>query len=165
MQAGQIVLRQSFGALVPTTSGLAIPGGMMAVSISVQTPADVAGYVQPKSQIAIFDTFKMVNKDGTPTSKSGGEPNKATKLLLSRVQVLAVSTAAPTSTSKAAGSGTLLVTVAVNQADAERLIHESDSGSMYLALLSETSKTGPAPGVDNMGLLGPIFPASSAVTP
>jgi pilus assembly protein CpaB len=165
LQPGQIVLKESFGNLVPTTSGLNIPDGMMAVSFSVQTPADVAGYVQPKSQIAIFDTFKLVNKDGTPTSKSAADANKATKLLLPRVQVLAVSAAAPKSTDKAAGNGTLLVTVALNQADAERLIHESESGSMYLALLSETSKTGPARGVDNLGLLGPVFPISTTTAP
>jgi pilus assembly protein CpaB len=165
LQPGQIVLKDSFGDFVPTTSGLNIPDGMMAVSFSVQTPADVAGYVQPKSQIAIFDTFKLVNKDGTPTTKSGADANKATKLLLARVQVLAVSSAAPKATDKAAGNGTLLVTVALNQADAERLIHESESGSMYLALLSQTSKTGPSHGVDNLGLLGPVFPISTTTTP
>jgi pilus assembly protein CpaB len=161
MQPGQIVLRQSFGTLVPTTSGLVIPNGMLAVSFSVATPADVAGYVQPGSQVAIFDTY-------TPPAQAGAAAdataNKATKLLLSRVQVLAVSAGAPKSTDKAVGNPTLLVTAALNQADAERLIHEQSTGSMYLALLSQTSKTGPSPGVDTLGKLGPVFPATTSTS-
>jgi pilus assembly protein CpaB len=158
LQPGQIVMRQNFGALVPTTSGLAIPDGMMALSLMVATPADVAGYVQPKSEVAIFDTFKLVSKNGTAIGTSGADPNQATKLLLPRVQVLAVSAAAPKNTGTAAGSGKLIVTVALNQADAERLVHEQTLGSLYLALLSQSSKVGPAPGVDNLGTLGPVFP-------
>jgi hypothetical protein len=57
-----------------------------------------------------------------------------------------------------------LVTAALNQADAERLIHEQSTGSMYLALLSQTSKTGPSPGVDTLGKLGPVFPATTSTS-
>jgi len=163
LQPGQIVLRQSFGELVPTTSGLEIPSGMLALSFSVSTPGDVGGYVQPNSQIAIFDTYAPISKAGT--NSTTGDANKVTRLLLPRVQVLAVSAAAPKSTNKAAGNGTLMVTVALNQADAQRLIHEFESGSLYLALLTQTSRTGPAPGVDSLGLVGPIFPSTAAMTP
>jgi pilus assembly protein CpaB len=161
IQPGQIVLKQSFGSLIPTTSGLVIPDGMLAVSFSVQSPADVVGYVQPKSEIAIFDTYTP--PDAANASSSGADSsttssaNKVTRLLLSRVQVLAVSTSAPTSTDKAEGAGKLLVTIALNQADTERLIHEVETGSLYLALLSQTSKTAPAPGVDSLGKIGSVF--------
>ena len=169
LQPGQIVLRQNFGALVPTTSGLAIPDGMMALSFSVTTPGDVAGYVQPKSQIAIFDTFKLVSKTGAPlgasTSSSGSDADQATKVLLPRVQVLAVSAAAPKSTGAAIGSGKLVITVALNQADAERLVHEQTLGQLYVALLSQSSKVAPAPGVDNLGYLGSMFPITTTATP
>ena len=170
LQPGQIVLRQNFGTLVPTTSGLAIPDGMMALSFSVTTPGDVAGYVQPKSQIAIFDTFKLVSKTGGPigastTGSSGADADQATKILLPRVQVLAVSAAAPKTTGTAVGSGKLVITVALNQADAERLVHEQTLSQLYVALLSQSSKVAPAPGVDNLGYLGSMFPITTTATP
>lgn len=169
IQPGQVVLREMFGVKTPTTSGLAIPNGKMAVSVKLKTNEDVAGYVQPGSQIAVFDTFILGDKN-TATSGSAGSVDKkdnwATKLLLPRVDVLAVSQAAPSGTQKSLDSSssgsssdtTLLVTVAVSQADAERLIEVAQVSNPYLALLSDSSKSGPAPGVDGQGKLGSVFP-------
>jgi pilus assembly protein CpaB len=175
IQPGQVLLRPMFGEKVPTTSGLAIPNGMVAVSVKLTADGDVAGYVQPGSEIAVFDTFVLLNGSTTiPSgSKSGGggngNDNWATKLLLPRVSVLAVSQAAPTGTtnglnSNSGGTATLLVTVAVNQMDAERLIHIAQTGMPYAALLSSTSQVAPAPGVDNHAQLGPVFPANGRTT-
>jgi pilus assembly protein CpaB len=167
IQPGQVVLRTMFGSSVPTTSGLAIPKQMIAVSVKLTADGDVAGYVQPGSEIAIFDTFILLNGQNVPSgSKTGSDKNDnwATKLLLPRVQVLAVSQAAPSGTKSGlsdpnAGSNTasLLVTVAVSQADAERLIHIAQTGLPYAALLSDTSVSAPSAGVDNQNRLGPIF--------
>ncbi|MDQ1729874.1 MAG: pilus assembly protein CpaB [Pseudonocardiales bacterium] len=170
VQPGQVVLRAMFGTKQPTTSGLAIPGKMVAVSIKLSTDGDVAGYVQPGSQIAIFDTFILLDGKGVPSgNKTGGDKNDnwATKLLLPRVDVLAVSQSAPQGT-KGNGSSPvtstdpstamLLVTVAVSQQDAERLIHVARTGMPYAALLSNDSLIAPGPGVDNHNRLAPVFP-------
>jgi len=165
IQPGQVVLRSMFGAKVPTTSGLAIPAGKMAVSVKLTVDGDVAGYVQPGSQVAIFDTFILLDGKSVPSgSKSGSDKNDnwATKLLLPRVDVLAVSQGAPTGPKAGladtnGGTATLLVTMAVNQMDAERLIHIAQTGMPYAALLSDTSNSAPAPGVDNHNRLGPVF--------
>lgn len=165
IQPGQVVLRQMFGTKSPTTSGLAIPAGKMAVSVKMNIEADVASYVQPGSQIAVFDTFILLDGKTTPSgSKTAGDKsdNWATKLLLPRVDVLAVSQAAPDSKNAAAGNNggsttALLVTVAVNQTDAERLIQVAQTGMPYAALLSDSSVSAPAPGVDNQGRLGQVF--------
>jgi hypothetical protein len=53
------------------------------------------------------------------------------------------------------------VTLAVNQMDAERIIHIRQTGLLYLALLSEHSVTAPSAGVDNQGKLGPLFGATA----
>jgi pilus assembly protein CpaB len=167
IRPGQLVLRDMFGAKVPTTSGLAIPNGKVAVSVELTTSGDVAGYVQPGSQIAIFDTFILMDRGDAPSGSSTASDKKdnwATKLLLPRVDVLAVSQAAPhdakTGLDETGGASqqTLLVTVAVSQTDAERLIHVAQTGKPYAALLSDTSKSAPAPGVDNHNRLGPVFP-------
>ena len=168
IQPGQVVLRAMFGNPQPTTSGLAIPGDKVAVSIKLTTDADVAGYVQPGSQIAIFDTFVLLDGKNTPSgSKAGGDKNDnwATKLLLPRVDVLAVSQAAPsgtkpsnsTTSSSDPSTTNLLITVAVSQTDAERLIQVAQTGMPYAALLTSNSATAPAPGIDNQNRLGPVF--------
>jgi pilus assembly protein CpaB len=174
IQPGQVVLRDMFGSKVPTTSGLAIPAGKIAISVKLSADGDVAGYVQPGSQIAIFDTFILVDGKNVPSgSKSGSDKNDnwATKLLLPRVEVLAVSQAAPDGTKAGlkdansnSSSATLLVTVAVTQADAERLIQVAQTGMPYAALLSDDSKTAPAPGVDNHNRLSPVFPGGIAAS-
>jgi pilus assembly protein CpaB len=167
IRPGQVVLRSMFGAKVPTTSGLALPAGKIAVSVKLTTSGDVAGYVQPGSQIALFDTFILLNGKAAPSgskTSSDKKDNWATKLLLPRVDVLAVSQGAPDGVKAGlddANTGvvdTLMVTVAVSQADAERLIHVAQTGMPYAALLSDSSTSAPAAGVDNQGRLGSVFP-------
>ena len=166
IEPGQVVLRDMFGAKVATTSGLKIPANKIAVSVKLNTDGDVAGYVQPGSQIAIFDTFILLDGKDVPSgnkTSSDKNDNWATKMLLPRVDVLAVSQQAPDGTQtglkdkNGAVSTTLLVTVAVSQADAERLIHVAQTGMPYAALLSDSSISAPAPGVDNQSRLGSVF--------
>ena len=168
IQPGQVVLRAMFGTSQPTTNGLVIPGNSVAVSVRLTTDADVAGYVQRGSQIAIFDTFVLLDGKNYPSGSKGGgsaDDNWATKLLLPRVDVLAVSQSAPpatktdtsSSSNNSPSSTTLLVTVAVSQIDAERLIEVAQTGMPYAALLSNDSSTARAPGVDDHNRLGPVF--------
>lgn len=168
VQPGQVILRAMFGTKTPTTSGLTIPDKDIAVTVKLATDSDVAGFVQPGSQIAIFDTYILRN--GHPTGKSsGGGPDDdwATTLLLPKVTVLAVSQAPPSSTktsnvdSSTATTG-LLVTVAVSQSEAERLILVAQTGMPYAALLSSNSATASGPGVDNQSKLSPVFTSGSA---
>jgi pilus assembly protein CpaB len=49
-------------------------------------------------------------------------------------------------------SDTVLVTLAVSQAEAEKLILATEAGSVYLALVTDASKTAPSQGVDNRTL-------------
>jgi pilus assembly protein CpaB len=160
--SGQVVLESMFGKREPTTSGLKIPDGKLAVSITVATDADVAGYVQPGSEVAVFDTYMLLEK-GPAGAKQGGKPEDdwATTLLLPRVPVLAVSQGPPNGDAKATAAQMLVVTVAVDQADAERLIHVRQTGNLYLGLLTSRSVTAPTPGVDNQGKLGVLFDLSS----
>src|SRR5207244_390721 len=123
--------------------------------------ADVAGYVQPGSQIVVFDTIKLLgpHKESGENSQGGATDNWFTKVLLPRVEVLAVSAAAPARTNVGTdGGGQLLVTVAADQLEAQRLIHENTHGNLYLGLLSESSKTSTGSSVDNFGTENPVFP-------
>jgi pilus assembly protein CpaB len=55
-----------------------------------------------------------------------------------------------------------MITVAVDQADAQRLIHVAQTGRLYFALLTGTSKIAPGSGVDNHGTLGGLFDSNGA---
>jgi pilus assembly protein CpaB len=148
---GQLLLRANFGTLSSVTSGLAVPPGKMAVTVETGAPEQVAGYVQPGSQVAIFITYKVLG------STDGLE---RTKVLLPRVDVLAVG-------SRGSGAGnastarSLLLTVAVTQAEAERLIEGVSHGTLYLGLLTDSAQVTPGGGVDNRdsgGGTSPMFP-------
>jgi pilus assembly protein CpaB len=165
VQPGQVLLRPMLVASSQLTGALAIPTGMVAVTVATCMPGAVAGYVQTGSRVAVFGTYSDIKNNGSQScgsssgsSGGGGQTNLAhvhTRILLPRVQVLAVG-AAQVSGQDAASSGstissgsstqnssqnTVMVTLAVTQADAERLITLDSSGLTYLALLTPSSHT------------------------
>jgi pilus assembly protein CpaB len=149
---GQLLLRPMLVPAEQVSDGLAIPGSMVAVTIPLCLPEAVAGYVQAGSQVAIFDTFsnQSMGSGGCDGSHGGqGSGTVETRVVLPRVQVLAVGAAGSGSGGSASGiggasqsQGTVLVTLAVDQADAERVIQLTETGLPYLALLTPASQTG-----------------------
>jgi len=163
--AGELLLLPALVTAVASTSGVAIPAGMMAVTIAMCVPEAVARFVYPGAEVAVFDT---VLKSGSAQWTCGSKPvqltdktRTVTRIVLTRVKVLAVNEAAPVNsagqvTSTAFGQSTssssstdqgyqneVMVTLAVNQIDAERVINLADAGLPYLALLTKSSVTGP----------------------
>jgi len=171
-QPRQLLLRGAFDNPTVHSGGLAVPDGMLAVSVSMRVPAQVAGYVQPGSTVAVFDTFNVAEGKGTVPAGDGlassHEYDQATRLLLAKVQVLAIggkgtpgalTVPAPAQTQAANGtpapdSATVLVTVAVNQDQAQRLVQAAQTGALYLALLGNGVDVKPGTGVDNYSLFG-----------
>jgi pilus assembly protein CpaB len=170
IQPGQVLLRSMLVAAVQANSGLPIPAGMVAVTIPLCLPQAVAGYVRAGSRVAVFDTYsgQGLSAQGSCGQAGGARPAQGngtvyTRIVLPTVQVLSVAAAgsggsAAGSGGSAAGSGgsavglgqsgtssqaqgTVLVTLAVNQADAERVIQLAEVGLPYLALLTPVSHT------------------------
>jgi pilus assembly protein CpaB len=169
VQPGQLLLRPMLVTAVQTTGALSIPAGMLAVSIRVCLPAAVAGYVHLGSQVAVFDTYvlhgTLSDSAGCQGQHAQQAQNARTRMVLPKAQVLSVGSAAAnaqqaataatnahsgvfsggnTSNSNIANSGQevpVLVTLAVTQANAERLILLSQTGLPYLALLTNSSQT------------------------
>ena len=158
VQPGQLLLRPLLVAPAQVTSGLAIPSGMVAVAVMFCVPEAVAGNVHPGSQVAVFDTVAQGSGSAGNAGACSGQRQQSssanaiaiTKLILPRVTVLAVGAATPpssqsgsTSTSAAANTNTNqndeLVTLAVDQQDAERLIVLTEEGLPYLALVNASS--------------------------
>jgi pilus assembly protein CpaB len=156
IEAGQILLRANFGEQSTVTSGLPLPAGKMAVTVETGAPEQVAGYVQRGSQVVIFLTYTVVQPNGTKTNI------ERTRVLLPRVEVLAVGTYQQSRTNANASTRatSLLVTLAVSQDEAERLIEGRSHGTLYLGLLTDSVQVSPGSGVDNTdgGGGSPLFP-------
>jgi pilus assembly protein CpaB len=158
--AGQVVVAGQFGNTVvaPTTS-LNIPKGMIAISVNLTDPDRVAGNIQNGSEVAIFVTGNL-----TPTTPAGGGSSsstsstaqqvQATRLLLPKVTVLNVGSPVPISTTTTDETGTqttetlprTLLTLAVTQKEAQKLIVASKALDLTFGLLTTNSQVhaGPA---------------------
>lgn len=162
--AGMVVLRAMFVPVADVTSGLAIPDGKIAVTVPVDAAQRVAGVIEAGSRIAVFNTFNVMTGQPGFTPSGDGlqqqyEGNKATRLLLANVEVLSVRSsteevAAEVQADVRPAPVMALVTVLVNQAEAERLILGQQTGSLYLALIGTSSSVVPGAGVDLRSIFG-----------
>src|SRR4051812_30040901 len=144
LQPGELVLKSRFGTKPADNGLLAVPSGKMAVSVSLDDASHVGSFVVAGSKIAVFDTFSTEPKGNTPsgTGLQGGDgKGRATRLLLPQVDVIAVGavTAAPAAqgsdaaqaggtqnvAQQSSSNGTALLTLAVSQDQAEKIIHGS----------------------------------------
>jgi len=154
IKPGQVIVRAMFGEKAPVTGKLAIPARLQAITIAIPTNAEVAGFVQNGSEVAVYVGFKVENKDAEGKMVAGDDI-LASKIVVPRVSVIAVNQAPPSNVSgtdedESGGLGSsrsvddkLLVTLAVDQADAERLAlaQELAKSTLYLTLLSSSSVT------------------------
>ena len=145
------VIGQKFGD-PGSQESLVIPGDKLAISVELTDPARVAGFVNPGSKVAIF-----VSADPVLIRPDGSEQKLApyTRLLLPEVQVIGVGTTSMTAKTITTDEGEqtteqvprTILTVAVDQEQAERVIYASRNGELSFALLTDQSKV-----VDNRGI-------------
>lgn len=135
---GQVILKQMFGAQRDVSGGLTLPKGKMGVAVRLEDPERVAGFVRPGSEVAIF----LTTEEG-----SGQNPTPSvTGVMLERVPVVAVGpSTVSTSTTTADGTTnteeipTAILTLALNQQEAQKVIQGSATGSLYFGLLNKES--------------------------
>jgi pilus assembly protein CpaB len=137
---GQVLLQPMFGTQQEASGGLSLPPGTMGVAVQLGDPQRVAGFVKPGSEVAIFVT--TVAEGGEGEEKPSG-----TSVLLERVPVVAVgpTTISTTSTTTEGGTNTeeiptAILTLALNQDQAQRVILSTSSAAMYFALLDKESE-------------------------
>jgi pilus assembly protein CpaB len=156
--AGQVVVTNQFGDSVKATSGtLAIPPGMIAISVNLTDPDRVAGNIQNGQQVAIFVTGDLVKSASTTTTTTA--QIQSTRLLLPKVTVLNVgSPQPPTTTTSKDANGTqtteqlprTLLTIAVTQKDAQKVIVASKALDLTFGLITADSKIKPGPGTSTL---------------
>jgi pilus assembly protein CpaB len=160
VQSGQLLLRPMLVTATQVTGGVAIPRGLVAVTIQICLPEAVAGYITAGSEVEVFDTYGGASANAQSTCDASHQVQAVgavhTAVVLPRVEVLSVGPAPAAtqgsstgstgplsagSASSASSQGAVLVTLAVQQTDAERLIELDEAGQPYLALLTPTSQT------------------------
>jgi pilus assembly protein CpaB len=148
---GQQIVEPLFGETVSAPLPFALPEDRSAVSFQFNDPARVAGFVQPGSHVMVFLTSDL-------------EGQSKTRLLLPDVQVVAVGQTAQGDTAAArraagaqprgagGGGSQALLTLALTQDEAQRMIFAAASGDLYLGLLREGSHGTPDKGIDKKSL-------------
>jgi pilus assembly protein CpaB len=147
---GEQITTSKFGATAANTSGLTLPKGKLAISISLTDPGRVAGFVNPGDNVAIFMSG----------AAQGGNAGNFTQLLLPKVEVIAVgsTTVTTTTTTDASGQQTTeqlpktLMTLAVDQNDAQKIIYASGNGELAFGLLDKNSTVKPGGPVTDQNL-------------
>ena len=132
---------------------LTVPDGDIAISVNLSDTGRVAGFVTPGANVAIF-----VNT--TPSGGAGSGTATGTRLLLPKVKVIAVgdTTVVKRTTTDSTGSQTTeqlpktLMTLAVSQRDAEKIMLADAQGDLNFALLNDKSKVTPGPGATSANL-------------
>ena len=127
------------------TGALAIPSDKLAVAVQLDDPQRVAGFVVPGSQVAVFDT------SGGGSGTGAGASPVQTGVILPRAQVIAVGPST-LQANGATGAGqqqtaTTILTLALSQVQAEKLVLAQQTGKLYLGLLSDKSTVSVGPGV------------------
>jgi pilus assembly protein CpaB len=143
VQPGQLLVRPMLVTAAQATNGLAVPQGMFAVSIQFCVPEAVAGNVHPGSEVAVFSTTVPSGSTQSGQAACNGahqlvaSQSTTTRLLLPKATVLSVGQASQGNSSNSGGTLTL-ITLALSQSDAERLIATSVNGLPYLALIASS---------------------------
>ena len=145
---GEQLVSTKFGA-TGSASGLTIPKGKIAISVNLSDPARVAGFVNPGDKVTIFHTAGAT-ADGAGYSR----------MLLPNVQVIGAGTTtmvASTSTDATGAAVTdqlpkTLLTLAVSQKEAERLLYATSNGELSFGLLTTDSQIAASKGItgDNL---------------
>jgi pilus assembly protein CpaB len=147
---GEQIISSKFGS-AGDQDVLTIPKGKIAISVNLTDPARVAGFVNPGASVSIF-------MSGTGPESSGSKP--FTRMLLTRVQVIGVgdTTVVPTTKTDQNGAKTTeqlprtLLTLALDQSEAQKVLYGSANGELSVALLTDKSDVKPAQAVTDQNL-------------
>lgn len=158
---GEQVIDAKFGDSASVQSNLQIPDGQIAVSVNLTDTARVAGFVNPGSNVAIFVSGALATNGSADGGTTGAATGPITQLLLPRVTVLGVGSTTPVSTTTTDQTGAstteqlprTLMTLALDQKDAERVIYAAANGELAFGLLTDKSSVAPGPPVTATDLL------------
>lgn len=159
---GEQIIADRFGTLA-NVENLVIPDDKMAVSVELTDFERVAGFVNPGSEVAIFGTAAAPVRrlpDGTEQTLSS-----VTRIILSRLPVIGVGTTSVTSRTVTTDEGAqvteevprTILTVAVTQEEAEKLVLADRTTDLTFALLGTDTTSRDQSGVNPVDILPETF--------
>jgi pilus assembly protein CpaB len=145
---GEIVLRERWGSVEDAAVAFEIPDGFEALAVEVGIPPGVAGYIRAGDRVSLIATVAapgatVTDPDGTVTEEQG---ELRSQYLLQGIEVLAVGQRRTETGEDAAPGGSVLMTVALEPEDAERLVFAIENASLYFTLLPEDAEPQETPG-------------------
>ena len=147
--SGEILLKSQFMQKQSSLGPLVVPDGKLAVTVDLTDAAHVGNFLRPGSTIAIFSTVSSA------TGANALTPIKTTRLLLGNVLVLATGSSTTLEQADEAASADrtqMLITVAVTQKQAEKLIHGVQTSALHFGLIGSGAKVTPGPGISDTDL-------------
>lgn len=139
---GQVLLQQAFGTQEQAAGGLTLPEGTLAISIQLGDPERVAGFVKPGSEVALFTTL-----EGQAAAEGQEAAPQQTTVLLPRVPVVAVGPTVVTQPESGSANTeaipTAILTLALTQEQAQRVILATQTTALYMGLLDQASEVDP----------------------
>jgi pilus assembly protein CpaB len=159
---GEQLIAKKFGSLGDTES-LVIPDDKMAVSVELTDFERVAGFVNPGNEVAVFATPQDLVRL-LPDDKEE-QLGDYTRIVLTRVPVIGVGTTSVTARTTKTEDGDqvaeevarTILTLAVTQDEAEKLIQADRNTDLTFALLTDDTKVEDDPGVKPGDLFPELF--------
>ena len=146
---GEILLRERWGTTEEIGVGFEIPEGFEAIAVEVGIPPGVAGFIRGGDRVSLIATIEapgdtVTDADGTVTEEPG---EVRSEYLLQSIEVLEVGQrTTQAEDEQGAPQGTVLMTVALQPEDAERLVFAIENASLYFTLLPEDAEPQDTPG-------------------
>lgn len=147
---GEQVTASKFGS-AGEQDALTLEDGEIAVSVTLTDTGRVAGFVNPGAEVALFFSG--------PVNPGGAD---GVRVLLPSVKIIAVgqTTVTTATTTTTAGAQTVedlpktLITLALPQDDAQKVMFASTRGELIFGLKNEKSKVRPGTGITIQNLFG-----------
>ena len=149
--ADEVIVRARWVDPAQATSVLEIPEGFEAISVEVQVPPGVAGFVRSGDQVSLVATVTLpgpvtTDEDGTVTE----EPEEVlSRYLLQGLDVLAVGQRVITEEGEDGvqeSTAQVLLTLALQPEDVERIVFAIENASLWFTLLPEDAEAQETPG-------------------
>jgi len=149
--ANEVLLRDRWEDPSQVASTLEIPQGLEALSVQVGIPAGVAGFVRVGDRVSLIVNVEepaetVTEDDGTIVEEPG---EVRTQYLIQGIEVLAVGQRVVTEEGEDGvqeSTAEVLMTVALEPADAERMAFAIQNASLYFTLLPEDAEPAETPG-------------------
>jgi pilus assembly protein CpaB len=132
LKPGEQVLSSRFATSTELASSgvhVAVPEGMQEVSIAVDLQRIAGGAVGPGGRVGVFASYD-----------DASQGSKSTTLLLNQVLVTAIASTVDPDADGAQAQGLVLVTLALNAADAQAVVNAAEFGHIWMSAQNDATE-------------------------